>query len=133
MPKWSKLLVVAIFGATMILSTQAQAQAQARNLSGSWRLQDQGVSEGAYTAELKQNGSGITGTYTRDGNVSTIQGTVEKGVVKLFWKQPHNGRSGEAHLYIQDHGRTLSGPWWYHGQRIDNKRQDGTWTFTRTP
>jgi hypothetical protein len=126
--KLSKMLVVAIFCTIMILSTQAQAQAQAVKLQGRRILQDQQVPESLYYANLKQSGSRVTGTYTRNGNVSTIRGRVEDGKAILFWNQPHNGKSGVAELFVYDSYK-LSGPW-YYGSNSD-KKADGTWTFTR--
>jgi len=127
MSKLSKLLVVAIFGTVMILSTQAQAQAQAVNLQGRWNLQDQEVPEAHYYANLKQTGSHVTGTYTRNGTVSTLEGRVEGGEVTLFWYQ--GGKSGVAKLSVVGNGNKLSGPWHYGFN--SNKAPNGTWTFTR--
>lgn len=130
MSKLSKLLVIAIFGTILTLSTQAQVQAQSVNLQGEWYLQDQQVPESFYSANLTQTGSRITGTYSRNGNVSRIHGRVEGREVTLFWNQPHNGKSGVAKLSILDHGNKLQGPW-YYGNNPD-KQSDGTWTFTRS-
>jgi hypothetical protein len=100
------------------------------DLTGEWFLSDDSASY--YGAKLTQNGKLVSGTYTRDNQTGTVEGSVKGNELELIWDQPYNSRGGTAILDIYNNGKTLSGHWSYDPKKYrSGMNGGGTWTFQK--
>jgi hypothetical protein len=124
-------VIVFLFGIELYPSTGGTEAKHPLDLTGAWHLSDDSMS--FYVAKLTQNGKLVSGTYTRDNQTGTVEGSVkENNSLELIWNQPYNSRGGTATLEILNNGKKLVGHWSYDPEKYrSGVNGGGTWIFQK--